>query len=30
MSFFYDLNKKMAALAAKQDAKQVTESGYGC
>jgi uncharacterized membrane protein YgcG len=26
MSFFYDLNKRLATLAAKQDAKQVTES----
>ena len=25
MTFFYDLNKKMAALAAKQDAKQISE-----
>ena len=25
MSFFYDLNKRLAALASKQDAKQITE-----
>jgi hypothetical protein len=26
MTFFYDLNKRLADLAAKQDAKQLTES----